>query len=82
VFTPNNDNLNDTWGVPDLRYYSGVRIQIFDGNGISLFYTENSDFRWDGTFKGKELPVGAYYWKIEVGETGEVRKGILNLIRN
>jgi gliding motility-associated-like protein len=58
-----------------------VRIQVFDRGGDRLFYTENPDIRWDGTHKGKELPIGTYYWTIEVGETGEVRKGMLNLLR-
>ena len=81
TFTPNQDGKNDTWGVPDLRYYRGVRIQVFNRGGDRLFYTENPDIRWEGTHKGKELPIGTYYWTIEVRETGEVRKGMLNLLR-
>jgi gliding motility-associated-like protein len=81
TFSPNQDGKNDTWGVPDLRYNRGVRIQVFDRGGDRLFYTENPDIRWDGTHKGNELPIGTYYWTIEVRETGEVRKGMLNLIR-
>ncbi|GAB2626296.1 MBG domain-containing protein [Belliella aquatica] len=81
TFTPEGDGKNDTWGVPELRYYSGVRIQIFDRGGERMFYTENPDIRWDGTLNGKELPIGTYYWTIEVRETGEVRKGMLNLLR-
>jgi hypothetical protein len=26
--------------------------------------------------------VGAYFWIIEVAETGEVRRGVLNLLRH
>uniref|UniRef100_UPI0025E178AB T9SS type B sorting domain-containing protein n=1 Tax=Algoriphagus sp. TaxID=1872435 RepID=UPI0025E178AB len=81
TFTPNNDGVNDTWGVPALRYYQGVRISIMEIGGNRVFYTENPDIRWDGTFEGKELPVGAYFWIIEVAETGEVRRGVLNLLR-
>ncbi|MCH7412300.1 gliding motility-associated C-terminal domain-containing protein, partial [Belliella sp. R4-6] len=81
TFTPNGDGMNDTWGVPDLRYYRNVRIQIFERGGERMFYTEDPDIRWDGTFNGRELPIGTYYWTIEVGETGEVRKGMLNLLR-
>jgi gliding motility-associated-like protein len=80
AFTPDGDGKNDTWGVPDLRYYRDVRIQVFNRGGERMFYTENPDIRWDGTHKGKELPIGTYYWTIEVGETGEVRKGMLNLV--
>ncbi|MDO8965007.1 MBG domain-containing protein, partial [Algoriphagus sp.] len=80
-FTPNGDGINDTWGVPDLRYFRGVRVQVFDRNGERLFYTEDADTRWDGTYKGKEMPVGTYFWIIEVIETGNVRRGILTLLR-
>ncbi|SDA58693.1 gliding motility-associated C-terminal domain-containing protein, partial [Algoriphagus alkaliphilus] len=81
-FTPNGDGINDTWGVPDLRYFRGVRVQVFDRNGERLFYTEDADTRWDGTYKGKEMPVGTYFWIIEVIETGNVRRGILTILKN
>src|SRR5690606_15471822 len=41
TFTPNADGVNDTWGVPALRYYRGVRIQVFDNGGNRLFFTGN-----------------------------------------
>jgi gliding motility-associated-like protein len=81
TFTPNSDGINDAWGVSELRYFKGPRIQVFDRDGQRLFYTEDADQKWDGTFEGKELPVGTYFWVIEVQETGEVRRGILNLLR-
>ena len=81
TFTPNGDGANDTWGVNELRFYEGVRVQVFDKGGERLFFTENPDIRWNGTFEGRELPVGTYYWIIEVVETGVVRRGMLNLIR-
>jgi gliding motility-associated-like protein len=81
TFTPNGDGSNDTWGVPGLRYFEQVRIQIFDRGGVLVFYTENPDERWDGKSKGKAVPIGAYYWVISVKETGEIRRGVLNLLR-
>jgi gliding motility-associated-like protein len=54
---------------------------VFDKGGVGLFYTENPDIRWDGTYNGKEMPVGAYFWVIQILETGEIRRGVLNLIR-
>jgi gliding motility-associated-like protein len=80
TFTPNGDRINEIWGVPEIRFYEGVRISVYDRGGSRLFYTENPDVRWDGTYNGKELPVGSYYWVIEIGETGETRRGVLNLI--
>ena len=81
TFTPNGDGFNDNWRVPGIRFYGGARISVFDGAGVRLFYTENPDLGWDGTFNGKMLPVGSYFWTIEIGETGEIRRGMLNLIR-
>ena len=80
TFTPNGDGVNDIWGVPALRYYSGVRISVFAVGGKRLFYTEDPDLRWDGMFNGREMPAGAYLYVIEVGETGEVKRGMLNLL--
>ena len=81
TFSPNRDRFNDTWGVPEVRFYEGARISVYDRGGLRLFYTENPDIRWDGTYNGKEMPVGTYYWVIQVKETGEIRRGVLNLIR-
>jgi gliding motility-associated-like protein len=81
TFTPNGDGSNDTWGVPALRFFEEVRIQIYDRGGLLVFATENPDIRWDGKFKGRELPIGTYYWVISVKETGESRRGMLNLLR-
>jgi gliding motility-associated-like protein len=81
TITPNTDGINDTWGVPGIRFFEGARISVYDRGGSRLFYTENPDIRWDGTYEGKEMPVGSYFWTIEIGETGEIRRGVLNLIR-
>ena len=81
TFTPDGDGSNDSWGVPDLRYFKGVRVLVFDRGGRRLFYTEDPDLRWDGSFNGEQMPIGSYFWVIEVIETGEVRRGVLNLLK-
>lgn len=80
TFSPNGDGINDSWGVPGLRYFSGVRIQVFERSGNRIFYTENPDKTWDGTWNGKTLSVGTYFWTIEIREFDSNRKGILNLL--
>ena len=81
TFSPNGDGFNDSWGVPGIRFFEGARLSIYDRGGVRLFYTENPDVSWDGTYNGKEMPVGTYFWVIEIKETGEMRRGVLNLIR-
>jgi len=80
-YTPNGDRFNDTWGVPEIRFYEGARISVYERGGARVFYTENPDIRWDGTYNGKEMPVGTYFWVIQIEETGETRRGMLNLLR-
>jgi hypothetical protein len=36
AYSPNGDGANDAWGVPELRFYEGVRIQIFNSGGSRL----------------------------------------------
>ena len=81
TFTPNGDGVNDKWAVPGLRFYEGARISVFDKDGNRMFYTEIPDLGWDGSYNGKQLPIGSYFWVIEAIEVGEIRRGILNLIR-
>jgi len=62
AFTPNNDNLNDNFGVVEnttLQYYS---MQIFSKWGQLIFTSNDVTKKWDGTFKGKNMPNGSYVW--------------------
>ena len=81
TFTPNGDRFNDTWGVQEIRFYEGARISVYERGGGRVFYTENPDIRWDGTYNGKEMPIGSYFWVIQIDETGETRRGMVNLLR-
>ncbi|WP_200977840.1 MBG domain-containing protein [Echinicola sp. 20G] len=81
TFTPNQDGTNDTWGIEELKYYTGVRIMVFERSGKRVFLTTDPETRWDGTFNGKELAPGSYFWVVETGETDKVRRGTLNLLR-
>lgn len=64
AFTPNNDNLNETFGVVDntaLQYFS---LQIYSKWGQLIFSSNDVTQKWDGTFKGKKMPNGAYVWML------------------
>ena len=64
AFTPNNDNLNETFGVVDnvaLQYFS---LQIYSKWGELIFSSNAVAKKWDGTFKGKKMPNGAYLWML------------------
>jgi len=62
-FTPNGDGLNDRFAYFYTEYYD-IRTFIYNRWGQLIFEGENTDF-WDGTFKGKIVPLGVYAYKIE-----------------
>ena len=91
VFTPNTDNINDTY-TPFLpyRYISRIDIKIYNRWGELVHQNTNPLISWNGTdLNGKELAEGVYYYTCEVWEsrlTGEVKreqplKGFIQLIR-
>ncbi len=64
AFTPNNDNVNETFGVTDnvaLQYYF---MQIYSKWGQLIFKSNDITQKWDGTFKGKKQPTGSYLWML------------------
>ena len=66
-FTPNGDGFNDTW-MFDLGtdQYINVLVQIFNRWGQLIYESQNYQGDWDGTRKGKDLPIGTYYYVITV----------------
>jgi gliding motility-associated-like protein len=66
--TPNGDGVNDVWMIDMIGYYPNCEVEIYNRWGEKLFYSQgypDSD-RWDGTFKGKPLPTGTYYFIINL----------------
>jgi gliding motility-associated-like protein len=64
AFSPNNDGINDSWNIPFLELYPDAVISVFNRYGQVVFYSKGTYQPWIGTFKGKPLPVGTYYYTI------------------
>ncbi len=82
VFTPNNDGINDCfsishWGGVTLSYFA-----IYNRWGQKVFYSNNPNQCWDGTFKNK-IQSGTYVYQIK-GKSfcGDVyKKGTIVLVK-
>ncbi len=74
-FTPNNDGTNDVWVIENADEYPEIEVEVYNRYGQRVFYSRGytDDKRWDGTFNGRELPVGTYYYVITVNK-GAVAK--------
>ncbi|MEJ7626936.1 MAG: PKD domain-containing protein [Ferruginibacter sp.] len=65
TFTPNNDGRNDTWVIEYLDTYPKNKVQVFTRTGQLIFESRGYKTPWDGTLKGKPLPMDTYYYIIE-----------------
>ncbi|MFN8322450.1 MAG: gliding motility-associated C-terminal domain-containing protein [Chitinophagales bacterium] len=82
AFTPNGDGNNDGFYI---QAQGGVRVilfQIFDRWGEKI---HEGSYPWDGTYKGKPVPMGVYVYIFKLGLFGDdqsiFRKGSVTLIR-
>ncbi|WP_186756307.1 T9SS type B sorting domain-containing protein [Echinicola salinicaeni] len=82
VFSPNGDGINDGWGVSALQFYEAVKVMVFERSGKMVFVSFDPKERWDGKYEGVDLPVGSYYFIIEIGSEGQKRRGVITLIRD
>lgn len=61
AFTPNGDNLNDLVKI-HLSGYTLVNFKIYNRRGQQMFYTQDYNQGWDGTFKGEKMAMETYHW--------------------
>lgn len=66
AFSPNGDGTNDTWKIEKLGTYPEADIQVFNRNGQVVFKSRGYSKPWNGTFNGAPLPVGTYYYIIDL----------------
>ena len=68
VFTPNGDNINDKLVAKTSGYVEKIDFRLFNRNGLLLFRTEEPKINWDGTYKGKIVSPGVYFYQCDVYE--------------
>jgi gliding motility-associated-like protein len=65
TFTPNNDGVNDHFALNIISLDNVITfgdLKIYNRYGQLLFMSKSLTGFWDGTYKGKNLPTGTYYW--------------------
>jgi gliding motility-associated-like protein len=67
-FTPNNDGTNDYWRIDFIIEFPQSTVEIYNRWGQLLFRSIGYNDPWDGIYKGKPLPVGTYYYIIELND--------------
>ncbi len=81
AFSPNGDGVNDTWEIDNIYLYPQCVVKVYNQWGNMVFYSEGYTIPWDGTYNGKPLPSGTYYYVIDLGNGDVPYKGDVTIIR-
>jgi len=78
-FSPNADQINDTFKIEDGVFLDELEVLIYDRFGKLLFKSTNPSFQWDGKYQGRNLPTDDYWYRLKINS--EVYTGNITLIR-
>jgi gliding motility-associated-like protein len=62
AFSPNGDPDNERWEIEGIEKYPDCTMNIFDSRGKRVYQRKGYDNQWDGTYEGKPVPSGTYYY--------------------
>ncbi|MBL4592238.1 MAG: gliding motility-associated C-terminal domain-containing protein [Flavobacteriales bacterium] len=66
--SPNGDGANDVWIIDFIEQFPNNVVEIYNRWGELLFHADGYLQDWDGTYNGEELPIGTYYYIIDLHE--------------
>jgi gliding motility-associated-like protein len=84
VFTPNGDQIHDTWEIKMIYLFPDASIQVYDRWGRIVYESDGGyDNDWNGTgMNGNDLPVDTYYYIIDLKVDGsQPFTGTVSIIR-
>jgi gliding motility-associated-like protein len=81
TFTPNGDGINDLWDINALQGYPGCTVSIYSRYGSLVYHSINYPKAWDGTYNGQKLPVGTYYYIIDLKNGKKPLSGFVTIVR-
>ncbi|RMG84705.1 MAG: PKD domain-containing protein, partial [Bacteroidetes bacterium] len=82
MITPNDDGMNDALIFPCLEsMYPENAIMVFNRWGDKVYEKHGYQNDWHGTFNGRPLPAGAYYYILQLEPGAEPMKGFFTIIR-
>jgi len=71
-FTPNGDGVQDDWGPGCTEQYPNLTFDIYDRYG-RVIATLGVGQKWDGTYRGNELPSGDYWYVVKLNDANDNR---------
>ncbi|MBK8530738.1 MAG: gliding motility-associated C-terminal domain-containing protein [Flavobacteriales bacterium] len=82
-FTPNSDGRNDAWVIDFIDLFPNCEVEVYNRWGDQLFRSVGYKQPWDGKYRDGYVPVGTYYYVIELNDErfSEPYTGPLTVIR-
>lgn len=65
-FSPNGDSRNDKWVIDNIQQFTENVVEVYNRWGELLFMKKAYNGEFDGKYNGKDLPVGTYYYIINL----------------
>ncbi len=81
AFSPNDDGMNEVWNIPNINMYPHCKIAIFNTWGNKVFSSDGYPEPWNGTYNGKDLPAGTYYFIIDLNDGSDPLSGPVSIVR-
>ncbi len=84
-FSPDGDGINDLFVIRGINNYTQNTFSIFNRWGNEVFSANNYQNTWDGKstkgikIGGDELPIGTYFYVLDLGDGSDVFKGTIYL---
>lgn len=84
-FSPNVDGINDLFVIRGIQNYPANNIKIYNRWGQKVFEASPYTNTWDGTSQtgltvgGDQLPVGTYFYLLDLGNGTSIYKGTIYL---
>lgn len=73
AFTPNDDNINETYKPVGLSYAINYKFIIFNRWGEILFKSDNPQIGWNGKYENELVPQDLYFYRLEFIGVDEIR---------
>ncbi|MEO5571540.1 MAG: gliding motility-associated C-terminal domain-containing protein [Bacteroidia bacterium] len=84
AFTPNDDGVNDLWGVTS-SFVNTFDLKVFSRWGELVFATASKNDLWDGSFNSKKALQGIYVYTLRYrgfeNNNISVKTGFVTLLR-
>ena len=80
VFTPSGVGDHPTWIITGLHLYPNCDVKVFNRYGQIVFKSQGYAEPWNGGYQnnlGKEMPVGTYYYVIQLNSSHKGAKRVL-----